>query len=580
MLKLNQRPEVKRKGRLLRDTSVPALLGCIVASLMMLGPHVFPLDQISESTYSQEDAYICLWGLWWTKHSVLEGLNPYWTNFLFHPMGTSLAFHAYPLTYGLLSIPFQWLIEDVPGLVIALNGIILLSFVFSGFGAYLLAFHVTGSRLAGWVAGTLFAFMPFHSLNRVTLHLLAIEFIPFYILSLLRVSEEPTPRRAILMGLWLALTYYSSLEYALYLLIFSFLWLLYRVIFSLRQITRKHIMALAGSCAIFLLLASPLLLQQMDAYSEYDSTISQDFEEVTFWSPALLSFVTPSRMHPYYGQAMASAGELTDERPQKWGMRSEASIGWVALGLSMVGLFGLRRGDRAFWCLAALFFFSLSLGPFLRVTGEWLSEIPLPYLLIYEWVPLFRTGRDPTRFIPVAVLMLSIMAAFGVESLLRHFSGKHLRLLVTILLSELILFESLIVWVGSYQPSVPRLYRHLTDAKRGVAIIDLTAEPFKLLPQTVHEKRITYLEKTLPRTPSKKWMLPVEYDLRFPESFFHLDAQVQSERLEEHRKNLKTLHIQFIILPRGPRTLLQIQLAERLGAIVKEANGLYLCEIP
>jgi len=253
VLKLNQRPEVKRKGRPLRDTSVPALLGCIVASLMMLGPHVFPLDQISESTYSQEDAYICLWGLWWTKHSVLEGLNPYWTNFLFHPMGTSLAFHAYPLTYGLLSIPFQWLIEDVPGLVIALNGIILLSFVFSGFGAYLLAFHVTGSRLAGWVAGTLFAFMPFHSLNRVTLHLLAIEFIPFYILSLLRVSEEPTPRRAILMGLWLALTYYSSLEYALYLLIFSFLWLLYRVIFSLRQITRKHIMALAGSCAIFLL---------------------------------------------------------------------------------------------------------------------------------------------------------------------------------------------------------------------------------------------------------------------------------------------------------------------------------------
>ncbi len=139
-------------------------------------------------------------------------------------MGTSLAFHAYPLTYGLVSLPFQWLIEDVPGLVVALNGIILLSFVFSGFGAYLLASHVTGSRLAGWVAGIIFAFMPFHSLNRVTLHLLAIEFIPFYILSLLRLSEEPTPRRAILMGLWLALTYYSSLEYALYLFMFSGLW--------------------------------------------------------------------------------------------------------------------------------------------------------------------------------------------------------------------------------------------------------------------------------------------------------------------------------------------------------------------
>jgi hypothetical protein len=252
----------------------------------------------------------------------------------------------------------------------------------------------------------------------------------------------------------------------------------------------------------------------------------------------------------------------------------------VALGLSMVGLLGLRKGNRTFWFLAALFFFSLSLGPFLRVTGEWFSEIPLPYLLIYEWVPLFRTGRDPTRFIPLAMLMLSIMAAFGVASLLQHFSGKHIRLLLTMLLSELILFESLIVWVGSYQPTVPSSYRQLAEAKRDFAIIDLTAEPFKLLPQTIHEKKITYLEKTLPRTPSKNWMLPVEYDLRFPESFFHLDAQVQSERLQEHRKNLKTLHIKFIILPRGPRTLLQIQLAERLGATVKEAGELFVCGLP
>ncbi len=120
----------------------------------------------------------------------------------------------------------------------------------------------------------------------------------------------------------------------------------------------------------------------------------------------------------------------------------------------------------------------------------------------------------------------------------------------------------------------------MAGANRDVAIIDLTAEPFKLLPQTIHEKRITYLEKTLPRTPSKNWMLPVEYDFRFPESFFNLDPQIQSDRLQEHKKNLEALHIKHIILDQSPLTSFRIQLAARLGAIVKEVNGLYVCELP
>ena len=577
---LNQNPEENQEKRRMWSRPSLALLGYIAAALLMLGPHVFPLDYISESTYSQEDAYICLWGLWWTKNAVLHGLNPYWTDFLFYPMGTSLVFHAYPLTYGLLSLPFQLLMEGVSGLVAALNSIIFLSFVLSGFGAYLLASHVTGSRLSSWVAGVIYAFIPFHSLNRVTLHLLAIECIPFTILSLLRLSEKPTVGRAILVGLCFALTYYSSLEYALYLFMFSGIWIVYKLLFTFRDITRKHIIAMAGSCVIFLLLVSPLVLQQMKAYLRYDTAIQQDFEEVTFWSPALLSFITPSRVHPWYGQALASAGELTDARPQKWGMRSETSIAWVALLLAAVGLMGHRNGQRIFWSLLALFFFLLCLGPFLRVTGEWFSQIPLPYLLIYNWVPVFRTGRDPTRFILLAMMMLSILSAFGVDSLLRHFKTARSRFLLAMLFSSMILFESLTAWIGSYRPSLPPVYRQLAGAKRDVAIIDLTPEPYKLLPQTLHHKKITYLEKTLPRTPSKSWMLPVEYDFRFPTSFSSLDAQRQSERLKEHRESLDALRIRFILLPRGPQTLLQINLAERLGAIVQEAGELFICRFP
>jgi len=178
------------------------------------------------------------------------------------------------------------------------------------------------------------------------------------------------------------------------------------------------------------------------------------------------------------------------------------------------------------------------------------------------------------------MLMLSILAAFGIDSLLRHFRVARSRFLLTMLFGALILFESLTAWVGSYRPSLPGVYKQLARAKQDVAIIDLTPEPYKLLPQTLHEKKITYLEKTLPRTPSKSWMLPVEYDFRNPESFFHLDVQKQSQRLEEHRKSMKALNLQLILLPRSSQTPLQIQLAEALGATVTEAGELFVCRLP
>jgi len=562
-----------------KDSGLP-LAFFLLVSILMVGPHVVPPTRINALPYAHEDSNIFLWGFWWLKRCLVEWQDPYWTDFLFYPLGTSLVFHPFPVTYGLFSVPFQVLSGDLTGLVVAYNCMIFVSFVLSGFGAYRLAVYVTGSCLGGWISGLTFAFMPFHFLNMNTLHLLAIEVLPFYILSLLKLWDRPSVRQGIFLAASLAAAYYTSLEYALYLLIFSAPWLIYKLVVSYKDFQRKFLNHLALASLCFIVFAAPLLSKQTPMLFLEHSAIRQDFDEVVFWSPAVLSFVTPSRAHPVYGDALSFVGDLGNATTQNWGMRSEVSLGFVTLGLALVALAGLRRDGRMFWGLAALWFICLTLGPYLRVTGTWLTGIPMPYLLFYKYVPLFQEGRDPTRFMPLAVLMLSVLAAFGVRDLLVKAHRKERRTLFIIVLSGLILFENMTGWVGSYRPEVNPVYDKLGQMPGDFAIIDLTQEPHKLLLQTVHGKKITYIEKTIPRSSSRNWMLPVEYDFRFPETLLNVDSAMLASRFNEHRAGMRKFNIRYIVFPKSEKSDAQIEMAARLGGRITRGNALFLCELP
>lgn len=555
-----------------------ALVFFVLVSVLMVGPHVLPQTQVSLLPYAHEDSNIFLWGLWWVKHCLLEGHDPYWTDFLFYPLGMSLAFHTLPIPYGLLSVPIQLLVGDVEGLIVALNSLIFLSFVLSGFGAYRLAFYVTGSRVGGGIAGLIFAFMPFHFLNMNCLNLLAIEVLPLYILSLLKLSGRPIIPQSIFVAGWLAFAFYTNLEYALYLLVFSTLWFVYHAGVQPYGVIRRRVLgSLALASFFFVVFASPLLMKQIPTMIRHHSAIKQDLDEVVFWSPAILSLITPSRFHPVYGNALSFAGDMENASMENWGMRSETSLGLIGLALAFAALLGRHRDGRIFYAVAALCFISLTLGPYLRVTGTWLTEVPMPYLFLYKYVPFFEEGRDPTRFTPLAVLMVSVLSAFAARDLLGGTGKKVARILLVTVLAGGIVFENMTRVAGGYRPEVNPLYYELGQLPGEFAIIDLTREPDKLLPQTVHEKRITYIEKVIPRTDSRNWMLPVEYDFRFPEEIWSLPPEVLASRISGHKAVMKNYSIRYAVLPKGPKAEMQLDLAIRLGARILVQGDLFLC---
>src|SRR5215471_943843 len=155
-------------------------------------PRVLPLTTIDMSSYDAEDAGIFMWNFWWTRHALVSGHSLYWTDSLLYPHGASLALHSYPLPYCLLSLPVQWLVPGVPGLIVAFNLTVLLSFILTAAAVCVLAARVTRSCTGGLVAGVIVALAPFRFLNIARLHLIATEFPAFYVLCWIAFMERPS----------------------------------------------------------------------------------------------------------------------------------------------------------------------------------------------------------------------------------------------------------------------------------------------------------------------------------------------------------------------------------------------------
>ncbi len=106
-----------------------------------------------------------------------------------------------------------------------------------------------------------------------------------------------------------------------------------------------------------------------------------------------------------------------------------------------------RRSELGLWRLGAGVFLVLCLGPLLRLSGETATSIPLPYRLLYELLPAMQAVKEPTRMFPLALLMMSVLAAFAVRELVtrERRAGRSGTLLVAVV-GALITFECMTAW--------------------------------------------------------------------------------------------------------------------------------------
>jgi hypothetical protein len=417
------------------------------------------------------DTYQSLWDLWWVKHSLLSLSNPYVTNFIYYPYGADLYVHTLSPAAGLLTIPFQL----TGGLIFSFNLIIIASFILGGYGAYQLAKYVTKDKKASFFAGLVFTFSTYHFAKALgDMNLASIEWIPFYILFLLKMRQEKSAKNIAGAVVFFVLTaLMADLQYVLFLGLFTMLYVVYELALNRQQISsflKRFVVMTAIFAALMLLIFEPLMsgwLSGQYSYAmsslSYSSAVSGD----------LLGFFTPSQFNPLFGAASHGIVQ-TFTTTSLYSLEGNTYIGYTVLALTIYAAFKLRK-EAKFWLLSAAVFLILTLGPVLHVMGNSSLNIPLPETLIAYAIPIFRV---PARMVVMATLCLAVAAAIALKHTNAHISklknGKVLCILFIVLLSGTFLAEcNFLPYRVAPSMQVPQFYYQLAQMNGTFGVLDL-----------------------------------------------------------------------------------------------------------
>jgi len=194
------------------------------------------------------DPYLVAWIMWWDYHATFtDPLNLFHAN-VFFPYRYTLAFSEH--CYG-LSLPFfpLFFLGFRPLTVHAIA--MFLGFALSGYGAFRLARTLTGSYGVAWVAGILFAFVPYRFNLMAQLVYLFSMWIPLLFEALLLFARKRSWKRAAWLGFVFFMTGLTSISWFLLSLIPLAIWtavlLTHHGLWRDRELWRRGAVALGAA---------------------------------------------------------------------------------------------------------------------------------------------------------------------------------------------------------------------------------------------------------------------------------------------------------------------------------------------
>ncbi len=399
------------------------------------------------------------WNLWWVRFSIIEQhANPFDGRWMFWPIGINLAFYTLTVLNGLLSVPLQLAFDIVP----ASNVLLLLSFVLSGYGAFLLAWQVwapqrkrnSGFWAAAWLAGLIYAFAAnklfYAALGQF--NIASSQWIPFCALYLWRMGQpRGRLREAVLAGLFLGLQAWAEATFASFLMILVALYALWQTIEHLRRGLLAWLGRLTCLMIVFAATITPMLANMLpDLRAEGDFfTSGGGFADV--FSADLAGYLVPPMHHPLFGP-------LADQMPFPHDKGQQVYLGYGVIALAVLGLRARPRRTAAFWGATAFVFWLLTLGPTLRLMGQD-TGIPGPFALV-DRLPFFKGNRYPSRYAVMLLLSASMLAAPGLAMLHRRLPALRPEVLLG-MASLLFTLEHLAVPLPLSDLRVPAIYRRI-----------------------------------------------------------------------------------------------------------------------
>jgi hypothetical protein len=293
---------------------------------------------------------------------------------MFHPAKNAVLRSDLSMGTTVLVAPLTPFVEEP---LVRFNLATWLALAFSGWAFCLLARSWTHSTLAGLFAGITAVLGSHQSLHYVHLNLLSVGWVPVFLLAVDRLLARGSPGAAGLAGVSFALVASSSGYYGVAASVIA-------VIFFARRPSTSALKW--GGAAV--LVSAVLLAPYLIAYAELH---------------AAESLVRTSRELAKGSWTLADAGSRTLLH-HLWNPAAGEPLfpGFAVLGLSGLALWRGERRERTIG-LSVLILFWLGLG-----------EPGLLYRVIAT-VPPFASMRHPETLTAVGVMLLSVLAAFGLS---------------------------------------------------------------------------------------------------------------------------------------------------------------------
>ena len=446
-----------------------------------------------------------VWLNWWYKNHAAFGGTTFRSGMIGYPFYTPLWFPYEPLWY--LEMRFLLLFVSAP---VAWNIDICFSFFLSGVTMYYLVKYLADDRGIAFFGGFAYLVGVFHAYYAMWIGggLAATQWMPLYILLLLKFIRRPSWKSSVLLALSGVLVASTSIHFGFFMAIFTAAFLvgrfLYAAVVAARErgtlrgvrtgltVNRRTLLMSLAALLIVLLCVMPLFtLFVLGANPSGKWPTSPTVGELRarqfiYYNAAVPGeYLLPNKLNPVLGPL--AEGHAGTGQPD---FGNAIYVGWVAVTLSLVcALLWRRRGSDgetgsgrgqaegetsgsgrfaagALWgfALAGLTAFVLSLRPHLTVGSV---EIPLPSKLFSVFVPWLRWY---SRLAIVVSICLVVIACFGLARLTGRLRLSAKGLVIGLALA-LVAFETVLVPPGrnfSFS-SVPPVFKAIGKMPRDTA---------------------------------------------------------------------------------------------------------------
>ena len=428
-----------------------------------------------------------MWRFWWTEFSNENNLDFSHTNYQFYPDGVNVSGNLAHFTTAISSLLLNSL-----GYTVTWNTIWFASFIFGGYGAYLLANHFTKNYYSSLIAGIIFTFGTYHMAQANShIGLAMIVWIPIFILCLFKILNKNSLFFAMLGGVLFLLISFTHLYYSVFITIFSIIFFIVYV-FKEKNVTNSSfvknfvIMIGIGLITTLILISSSGIIETDLHNRTLDEHIQFSINAENLITPGFIH--TTEKISNYYFTNVSYSFEHM------------VFLGYTTIILSLITIIKFKPRHSWFWVLVCVVFTIFSFGPDLKFYNE-PTGIAMPEKLLYDGIPGWDDFRAPARFMVMTFLGMGMLASFAIDGLMKnYFNGSKKQYILVAAIGIVILFEYSAVPYPSYSEEIPEVYQMIKNDINTRSILEaplggtgdflLMSDPAILYYQTTHEKPI------------------------------------------------------------------------------------------